>query len=479
MLLTLTLVLGSALFGAAQQPQRTTLKPPMPGYGLVPALPRTPHSEVQTGIALSAHLMRAPRDQDQRQVRIDWLRTHSARVQGVLPWPTGREDFSDLAALGEAIQGKRIVTLGEASHSDGAAFQIKARLVRYLYQEHGFDLLVFESGLFDCDAAWRLALEGEPLEEVGLAALQPVWSQSETVRELFAWMQDTLETDRPLQLAGMDLMPTSPYMGQAHGELLRIGTRLGLDAELLAEGLEILANFPRGYQRSLGAGDEERGFQLAGMAEVATALRSAGRELPSKHALRERAEFHAQFLSSLGKAITMIALTDWSNPEGDSNLNLRDEQMAANLQWLAQVAHPGRKILVWGATSHLSRARHGLAVKSSLGMVPLGEHLARTMPGEVYHLGVSSYAGSIAGAAGGRPATLGAAAPGSLEELLHAAGLGAAFLDLRSEDPAAAWLSRDVSLRAMGHADVKGNWAQALDGLYFVDQCLPVRPLAR
>ena len=477
--LTLALLLSSALASIPQQLQRSTLKPPMPGFGLVPALPRTPHSEARPSIALSAHLMRAPRDQDQRQVRIEWLQEASAPVQGVLPWPTGREDFSDLAAFGEAIRGKRIVTLGEASHSDGAAFQIKARLVRYLYQEHGFELLVFESGLFDCDAAWRMALEGEPLEEVGLAALQPVWSRSETVRELFAWMQGTLDTDHPLQLAGMDLMPTSQHMRRAHGELLQLGTRLGLDQELLAESLGILADFPLGYQQAVRASTEERGFQLAGLAEIAAGLRAAGQRLSAGDALRERAEFHAQFLSSFSKAITMTALTDWSNPEGDPNLNLRDEQMAANLRWLAEVAHPGRKLIVWGATSHLSRARSGLEVKSSLGMVPLGEHLARSMQGQVYHLGVSSYAGSIAGAAGGQPTALEAAAPGSLEELLHAAGLGAAFLNLRSQDRGAAWLGESVSLRAMGHADVQGNWAQALDGLYFVDRCQPVRPLAR
>ena len=55
----------------------------------------------------------------------------------------------DLAAFGAAVGERRIVLLTEATHGDGATFRLKTRLVRYLHERMGFDVLFVESGLYD------------------------------------------------------------------------------------------------------------------------------------------------------------------------------------------------------------------------------------------------------------------------------------------------------------------------------------------
>ena len=71
------------------------------------------------------------------------------------------------------------VLLGEASHGDGAALLAKGRLVRYLHQARGFDVLVWESGFYDlarADAEYmgavRLLDEIESVDDSGREALQ-------------------------------------------------------------------------------------------------------------------------------------------------------------------------------------------------------------------------------------------------------------------------------------------------------------------
>ena len=57
------------------------------------------------------------------------------------------EDFSDLEPLADAIGSARVVQLGEPSHGAGSCFAAKARIVKFLHQRHGFDVLIWEFGI--------------------------------------------------------------------------------------------------------------------------------------------------------------------------------------------------------------------------------------------------------------------------------------------------------------------------------------------
>src|SRR5690348_12910399 len=77
--------------------------------------------------------------------RIDWLKKNAVRLKSVEPTD---EDFSDLMPLKSIIgDSVKLVMLGEQSHGDGTTFLAKTRMIKFLHEKMGFDILAFESNM--------------------------------------------------------------------------------------------------------------------------------------------------------------------------------------------------------------------------------------------------------------------------------------------------------------------------------------------
>src|ERR1700723_2953255 len=80
------------------------------------------------------------------------LKDHAATILSIDPADT---DFTDLASLGAVVKDARIVLLGEQTHGEGSTFQAKTRIIKYLHDKMGFEVLAFESGFYDCARIWE------------------------------------------------------------------------------------------------------------------------------------------------------------------------------------------------------------------------------------------------------------------------------------------------------------------------------------
>ena len=149
---------------------------------------------------------------------VEWLKANAVPVRTIDPKD---DDFSDLQPLKEMIGAARVVALGEQSHGDGATFLAKDRLIRFLHREMGFDVLAWESGMFDCrrvDAALRAGADGREAAQEGIF---PIFSESGQVTPVFDYVQRTQGELRPLEITGFDCQFSAHGAGEAFAAFVR------------------------------------------------------------------------------------------------------------------------------------------------------------------------------------------------------------------------------------------------------------------
>lgn len=402
-----------------------------------------------------------------------WLAAHAHPLRSL---DIADGDFRDLEPIGRAIGNRRIVLLGEQSHGDGTTFEAKARLIRYLHERKQFDLLVFESGFYDCRRAWRDARSGLALRDSADTCMFELWSNSTQVRPLLAYVDSLKGTRRPLELAGLDFQPSGSRSRFLLADLERMARAqrdtVGLDADLAV--LRGAVGAPMPAVKALA--DTTRARLRATVARVLARLTA---DVPALGALGE-VGFWRQTLTGAG------ALVDFLHPllngiQTPAIMNSRDSVMAANLVWLAQ-RDPKRRIVVWGASSHWVRDRVDIVGDPAPGMVPAGHRIHTALPGQVYTIAFLAADGALGMARRGTAIPrqeLPPADSASLDGLWRDSGQSLGFIDLRTLRADGAWLAEPLTARPLGYSPMTTRWPRHVDGFVFTRTMTPSTPVVK
>lgn len=411
-----------------------------------------------------------PSEAQDLAARRTWLAAHASPLRSL----DANADFADLAPIGKAIGNKRIVMLGEQTHGDGATFQAKVRLIRYLHEQLGFDLLVFESGLYDCRRTWQDARAGMAIADSASGCMFELWWNSAQVRPLLTYLDEQKAGKRPLELAGMDFQPSGTRAKFLIDDFERFARAqvdtTGLGAELATLRATIGAAPPQVKALTDSALDAMR----------ATSARLTSRPWRDVRALGQLGEaaFWKQTIGSAAAYIEFVhpLANGIQNPQV---FNRRDSVMAANLVWLAK-RDPKRKIIVWGASSHLVRNRTGIENDQAPGMIPTGHLASVALPGQIYTIGFIAAEGEMGMARRGTAVTrapVESADSASIDGLMRDAGLSLAFLDLRHIAKGGEWLETPLVARPLGYAPMTTSWPKHLDAFLFTRTMTPSTPV--
>lgn len=405
-----------------------------------------------------------PLDAATRTSRITWLEANATKLSSI---DFDEDDFRDLESLRKAIGNSRIVMLGEMSHGDGTAFRAKARMVRFLHETMGFDVLAFESGLYDMHKVWEMIDDGGSARRAARRGLHGVWSRSRQVQPLLDYVGKRADSRRPLELAGFDWqLAGSASHDHMMDDLASFLADNKIDYKLIPHWRRFRHLMDRITEKSNDgswkpSADDQK-LMLATYDMLAEQLATAE---------SDKADFWRQVIKSTKAMLEVLFRTaDVKNPKPEE-LNARDAAMADNLVWLARHAYPQRKIIVWAASYHNAR---NYKADAQSPLVPMGEHVWKEFGEQVYSVAFTAFDG-YTGWAGQRATELPAAPRDSLEELWNATSHRRAFLDLRKLPDGGDWLKAPFAARALVGETAVADWSKMFDGLVFLRTMRPSR----
>jgi erythromycin esterase len=397
----------------------------------------------------------------------EWVQAHHVPIRSLV----ASADFSDLAPLAGFVGNRRVVQLGESSHGVAEFNHLKVRLVKYLHEELGFDVVALESSFYECfmvnqqvaalhagDLMWRCAF--------------PSWRTVE-VLQLFEYVKATRATSRPLHVTGFDSQMTASMGVPSRPAFLHDAVTTfnpayadsvaRLDSAFLASDLATASEtFTAAYEALVDSLDARRTEILA--------------SFPGEP---WRALVARQAAWSMLRVMEQSATHQASPPAGGlaAAIQVREDAMAYNLDVIVDSLFPGKKVVVWGHNYHISR---GIADSDNSGeppgVLPMGYTFDRQHAGEVYSIGTFMLRGRAVTTAGiaydiEEPTTVG------LEQVLNAARRKHVFVDVASSTPSAAtsWMFEEVVGRSWGYFDVRLVPRDHYHGLVLVHTVTPPR----
>jgi erythromycin esterase len=414
-----------------------------------------------------------------RDPRVGWLKSHAIPVRSVDPLD---EDYSDLEPLKQIIGEARVVFLGEQTHYDALSFLAKTRLVKFLHEEMGFDVLAWESGIYEVNKAWESIENGEDVRVAVEQGIFPAWTMYEETRELFRYVEEASQTDRPLTLAGFDCQNSGTATKDfLLSDMKAFAKDVGLDTLLLApgtplaEGVETLGeNWI--IQRPAEFVAPDSSFLPALMDLQRRISSEASNADPLRTALWQ--QLVESLIAEVGRLEAQIQSNDTTitSEERDAAYRrmwrARDAQMARNLLWLAETYFQGHKIIGWVATAHAMRNRAEVSTDPrdpTKDLETMGHLVWKEMANEVYVLGFTAYDMS---AFAEHPVT-DQSPEVEFEELMHATGHEYAIVDFRNPAAGGEWLQEPLMSRPFGNASRMAVLPRIMDGIFFTRDWQP------
>jgi erythromycin esterase len=373
-------------------------------------------------------------------------------------------DFSELQAIGKAIGDSRIVMLGEQDHGDSPTFLAKTRLVKYLHEQKGFNVLAFESDFFALNEGWdRLEKHKSKIDPFLLNNIFSIWTKCSSCDDLLNhYVPKTYRDKKPLIISGFD--------NQVHG--LYSATNLKTFIDNYLKGKKI--NYANSEKYKIDFISFIDSIKYNKNLQKQRNFKEALQQINSELSVSDTTAFEIMLLKSL-KALTESEISFLSKSSNYSEI--RDKQMAENLKWLLKYKFPKEKIIVWAHNAHI--LKHPELIKKSKWnnwtvMKTMGSFFTadQQLNEQTYILGFNSRIGTSGIVTIDKKFTIEPPAKNSFEtwipETVPYSFVN--FKQFREENPGK---KKHFLMKGVYHFTDSASWTDIYDGIFYIREMYP------
>lgn len=377
-----------------------------------------------------------------------------------------------------------IVLLGEQTHGDGTVFEKKLEMVKELHEKGGYNLLAFESGMYDNFKANQLYHAQKEDSSIFKQSVGWLWSDTRVFQELLEYMG----THPELKIIGFDSQESSLFETYFLDDLKALCQK---------NTISISAETYRTLEKTFVVRDLE---SYVGNKKDSTALYSTILSLQNKLDEIPKKDIETKMLVQTFKSVfsDMDFILKDLQKEKIYVQNPRDKQMAENLIFLKET-YPNEKIIGWGASYHfanrlsdfeftpttenyitkvfqsidsLTEHNHTVLqeeidqIKELRFAVPMGQLLKETYGDKLFSLGFTSYEGTYRNVMHDNILPILQPPTNSLEDTLKKQAIKEKLVVLEDSEA-------DFYTSALGYIPLYAHWNTIFDGMYYIEKMAP------
>ncbi|HRZ42552.1 MAG TPA: erythromycin esterase family protein [Bacteroidales bacterium] len=381
------------------------------------------------------------------------------------------ENFSDLQCLKNWLQNKTLIQLGESSHGTKEYSQIKVRLIKFLHEQMGFDVIAFESNLFECFYTNENIQNLTETQAMRNSIFYGVWGTPD-VKELFTYIKETQNSDHPLILAGFDCQVSSNtgyitnhsdflYEILSKIDTLHASQQMVFDANIINK----IVAYNTSYL-SINKDSIKVKYNLM-VNYIDNHIDLLIDSFPQKPLYPI---FLRQSLLSIISQIDFMLYPDGGLSGNPSAFRVRDSSMAANVIFLKDCLYPDKKIILWAHNYHIANTAFQHALYPDIK--DMGIYLKDKYNYQLYTIGLYSLRGRTK--TDWNWSVINIPVPttaNSLEALLYYCRKKSLFIDLENQIYCNGnkWMYTTISAKTSGFADENMIIKNVYDGVIFID----------